>query len=382
MSELLAAGKDLKNLSTAFSPLKADGTAEVLMSGDGYKPELRCTAAEVEAVVKAWTPKPAPPAPKPEPTPTPPAPTPSTGLILGATNATADGEAQAKLFHEAGIRADRLGLTGSSWQYATLAQAVGWGYRNNLVIVGNVGDSEPLGKVDISSWAKTLAEGVEQEILPTLKSTPTAVKALICGNEMYAKTAKGWSTEGSEPAVYAAMYLAALEALAAIGCPVPLLCNSYGIVEPSGQGDVQWLEALVKAEPSIVSKAQGFNSHPYGRAGEDGYGNTAGTGALEAQHALAVKLGFELTAYHVDEVGFAIDPAGKEARYVKSEAEQAEQLKLYVEAVEKMSFAEAFIYFQALDFDKTIEDTYGLLNDSWEPRPSFTVYSELCKAAA
>jgi hypothetical protein len=49
VSELLAAGKDLKNLSTTFSPLKADGTAEVLMSGDGYKPELRFTAAEVLA---------------------------------------------------------------------------------------------------------------------------------------------------------------------------------------------------------------------------------------------------------------------------------------------------------------------------------------------
>jgi hypothetical protein len=51
MAELLAIGKDLKNM--ALTPaLNADGSASLKLSGDGYKPELRLNQAEAAAVVK------------------------------------------------------------------------------------------------------------------------------------------------------------------------------------------------------------------------------------------------------------------------------------------------------------------------------------------
>ena len=368
MAELLAFGHDAKNMTVTSVTAKSNGGAAIGLKEGTEHPELRLSAAEAQEVLAALT----PPSPAPEPVPAPPV----SSFILGATNVTAWGEGDARKFYEAGIRTERLGLEGSTWEYATLPETVEWGFRDNFVIVGNVEDNEPLGKVNIASWAKTLAEGVERQILPTQASTPDAVRALICGNEMYAKTAKGWSTVGPEPAVYAEMYLAALEALEAVGCTIPLLCNSTGEVSPTS-GKVQWLEALVKAQPSIVEKAQGFNSHPYGRAGENLDGS--GTGALEAQHALAVKLGFSVTTFSVDESGFAINPTGKEGRYVKTAAEQAEQIALYVAALEKMSFCGAYIYFQAHDFDPLPENAYGLIaGDSWSPRPSFTTFSQLC----
>lgn len=383
MSELLAAGKDLKNLSTTFT-LQSNGTGLVEMSGDGYKPELRLAAAEVAEAVKAWTPKPAP-EPKPEPAPTPPAPTPSAGLILGATAVSSWGPQEAKLFYEAGVRSERLELTGSEWtEYGTLEASVANGMRDSVVIVGNVEDNMPLAKVNIASYAKQVAEGVEKLILPTLEKTPGAVAVLELGNEMYAKTAKGWSLEGSEPAVYAELYLAALAAVKATGCPVPLIANSCGIVTPPGSGDVQWLQALAAAQPEILKVCEGFTCHPYGRAGEGSATEGSGVGAMVAQHALAVELGFAQTDFWVSESGFAIYPAqaGKEGRYVATAAEQAEQLKLYVELLQTLSWCRMYCYFQAHDFSG-VENAYGLIAGStWAPRPAFEVYSELCKAAA
>src|SRR4029077_20575078 len=123
--------------------------------------------------------------------------------------------------------------------------------------------------------------------------------------------------------------LALKAALQQAGCAVPLLFYSTGVM--SG---VQWLEAAVKAKPELLSKVDAFSCHPYGRIGQNNEDRT-GLGALEAQHAVAVQLGFKYPVFYVTETGFNIK--GEEnSENVASEAAQAEQLDLYLEGVEKI----------------------------------------------
>jgi len=358
MSELLAAGKDLKNLQTTFAPLKADGTAAVLMSGDGYKPELRLSASEVADAVKAWAPKPAP-EPKPEPTP---APTPS-GLLIGVNGGSGWGIEDAKKLLALGIASERIELGGP---YTTLAESVANGFRWNLVVVGNVDDSTPLSAVNVSSWVAQTVKEIQTEILPVVQSTPDAVLAFECGNEMYAKSVHGWNINYAEPARYAEMYVALAAALKAAGITIPLLPNSYGMVNNE---TVNWLAAMVKAQPSIL-QAPGLVSHPYGRAGED-WESDLGLGALEAQHAEAIRLGFANPAFYISESGFRIVPGQEKGENVPNEAAQASQLKLYLEDLSRLAYARCYFYFKV--HGEGAGNEWGLVSGAWTPRPALQV---------
>lgn len=67
MAELLALKQDVKGL-TSTPILNADGSGAIKLEGQGLKPELRLTKAEIAQVMAVWSkPAPAPPAPpKPE----------------------------------------------------------------------------------------------------------------------------------------------------------------------------------------------------------------------------------------------------------------------------------------------------------------------------
>lgn len=361
MAELLAIGKDLKGLSMT-SKANADGSAVIDLAGDGYRPELRLTKAEVLSLLKAL----APPAPAPIPAPTPapiPVPAPSK-IVIGANGASGWGPEDAKKLVALGFKGDRVELGGP---YTTMVDAAANGLHQTTVIVGNTDDATPLSAVPILIWVeKTVAE-IRAEVMPYASS----VTLLECMNEPYLKGTRQegskWVPNTHEPFIYAQMYLALKAALRNAGIMLPLgWCTSADYKLPSGawsqlDGGAGWNGDAIRQYPELLTEIDCIVAHPYGLAHADN-GEHTGPGGMEDQHAQLVKFGVKNTDFYITEYG--VQAAGTSTDAL---AEQEANITAAYLQFTKLPYVKGIWYYQVHD-DGT--GKWGLVTSPWTPRPS------------
>src|ERR1700742_3429674 len=77
-------------------------------------------------------------------------------VIIGVNGGTSWGEPDSLKFREYGFASERVNANPG---HTTIAESIALGWKNNLVIVGNTNDEEPLNKVNLSKWTEeTLAQ--------------------------------------------------------------------------------------------------------------------------------------------------------------------------------------------------------------------------------
>jgi hypothetical protein len=384
MSELLAAGKDLKNLSTTFT-LQSNGTGLVEMSGDGYKPELRLTAAEIAEAVKAWTPKPAPPAPKPEPTPTPPAPTPAPNgslppewaplIGLNAGNWGSQSWADIVSTGVQCVRLDESFLTDTEVQgYATAGVRVG-----SALFDGGYFD-EAGGVAKWAAEAQTKANAVvayfeKYGLGGSFWSSPAEALKLgsVCaevGNEVYGTWFYGPDAQAEYESYFQALkvfWAAITDSFAPAIRPVLLASTGSGVGS-------EWAQGLAKL--GAASYMHGSVVHPYGGP----KGESGGAQGNRAEVEWIYKL-FGKRVY-VTEVGWPTGSAATSDSQAWTEAEQAANIKSFGEwTLANSSMLGAFCVYNYVDEEEGPR-RYGVEKRSRVHKLGFAALGEIAKLAA
>jgi alpha-tubulin suppressor-like RCC1 family protein len=329
----------------------------------------------------------APPSPPTPPTPPTPPPTPPTGtqpkVIIGLSDGSGWGPEDARRFIEGGITSERLEAGGSS---TSIAESTANGFANDTVIVGNTPDSQPLSTINIPEWTvRALAEVKEQAAY--------GVTLLEVGNETVLKgttySANGETIHQGEPAKYAEMFVSLSKAVEAAGIKgVKLLFSSVGDYQRPDKTWSQmccgggWVADAVKAEPELLTRVDGFVSHPYGRAHTD-TPEHGGPEGMEDQHADVVALGFEHPDYYLTEYGVQWTPGEEGAINAPTQALQAAWIKEAYEEFVALPYVRGIWYYQSHDDDT---GTYGLIEPQinggspFIPREALAVVEEFAKA--
>jgi len=293
--------------------------------------------------------------------PTPPSGTPASGVIIGTNDALGWGPEVAKKTLAAGLRSARLeaGAGLNTPQHAREE-----GFTNNIVIVGNTPDGSTLATVNTASWTATTLTEVKE-------AAANGDSLIEVGNEMFLKGGQ------AEPVKYAEMYVSLDSAVKAAGVSgVKLLFNDYGDYDPNGvwslvQHGGGWLGDALRAQPTLRTIVAGFTNHPYGRPGENQEDNW-GPGALFAEHAQAVTLGFTNTDFYVSEFGVRAEAGG--ATGSASLAQQAELVRaVYTELIDT-GYVKGIWFYESHDESSTSK--WGFVSGSWTPRPVLGVLEE------
>jgi alpha-tubulin suppressor-like RCC1 family protein len=329
---------------------------------------------------------PSPPVPPTPPTPpTPPAPPTGTqsNVIIGLSDGSGWGPEDSRRFLQGGITSERLAAGGPS---TTIAESLANGWRNDTVLVGNTPDGQPLSTVNIPEWtARALAEVKEE--------AAHGVTLLEVGNEMVLKgtkvNANGETIHQSEPAKYAEMFMSLATAVDAAGIKgVKLLFSSDGDYQRPDKTWSQmccgggWVADALKAEPELLTRVDGFISHPYGRAHTD-TSEHGGPGGMEDQHANVVALGFEHTDYYLTEYGVQWTPGQEGPINAPTQALQAAWIKEAYEEFVALPYVRGIWYYQSHD-DST--GAWGLIEPQLNglspfiPREALGVVEEFAKA--
>lgn len=255
------------------------------------------------------------------PPPTPPAPKPR---ILGINTGGSWGEAPAKAFIKAGITSSRIDLGRGD----SISQALAYGFKDLLAIVGNTPNSTPLSSVSETEW---LAKATAQ----CKVCAEYGVELCEGGNEMYGKGT--WPN--NEGALYGRRMLALAESVKKAGYPIKLLANLYEFSPAAARRGAfpsdglkahhatareavaaGWLEPMLAAAPGLKTLLGGFTAHPYGLPGWEW-----GEGGMIAQRELAVKLGVQVCDLYVTEFGVECESTNAIAGYsAPTPAKQAE----------------------------------------------------------
>jgi hypothetical protein len=297
--------------------------------------------------------------------------------IIGVNDGSGWGPADSARLQELGFSSERIEL--GKGPRLPGSYALGW--RNDVVIVGNVADEERLGEVNVPAWTREALAQVEE-------AAAYGMTLMEVGNEMYAKGPKcagcGWRVE---PARYAEMFMSLAHAVAAAHIEgVKLLFDGYGnFVEAEGAPPSPlwsgggWIAAALAAEPELRTAVGGFTVHPYGNAGENRE-NDGGTLAVVAQHEQEVSLGFQNTDAYVTEVGVQVEGAPEPS----SLSAQARELGAILAELVSFGFVKGIWIYQTHD-DPT--GKWGLIEDQesgaspFIGRPSLQVVSELALRA-
>jgi alpha-tubulin suppressor-like RCC1 family protein len=298
----------------------------------------------------------APPTPPSPPTP----PTPPTGtqpnVIIGLSDGSGWGPADAEQFMSRGITSERVESPRDEYSRSL-------GFRNDTVIVGNTSDGSPLSSVNTASWtASALAEVKE--------AAANGYSLDEVGNEMYLKGGEPWGHEGAR---YGEMYASLANAVNTAGLKVTLMFNSFG----GG-----WITKAVAAVPSLKTLVTAFSNHPYGLAHENQRGEW-GPGAMEQQHGEVVSMGFVHTDYYVTEFGVENHIGSQPQIGSSGNAQQAERIKGVYEELIGTGYVKGIWYYQAHD-DST--GTWGLIEPQLNggspfiPREALGVVEEFAKA--
>jgi hypothetical protein len=247
-------------------------------------------------------------------------------VIIGINDGSASGPADAKQFVARGITSERLEAPGTQGETGSTAELLkrseGDGFSDDVVIVGNTRDEEPLSAVNVPAWTAASLKQVEE-------AAGNGAKLLEVGNEMFLKGSRcNGCYQQAEPARYAEMFVSLSKAVEAAGVKgVTLLFDSYGDYREYEGGPWSklccgggWLAAAVKAEPELLARVGDFSMHPYGEAGTNKR-NDLGPDALKAEREQAVSLGFANTSYYVTEYGVKV-PGATTASSLNLQAER------------------------------------------------------------
>ncbi len=266
-------------------------------------------------------------------------------VIIGVTGGTSWGEPDSLKFREYGFASERLNANPG---HTTIAESIALGWKNDIVIVGNVDDEEELGKVNITKWTEETLAQVKEE-------AAHGVMLMEVGNEMFLKGPRcGGCYQQKEPARYAEMFVSLSKAVEEAGISgVKLLFDSYGDYQESEGGKWSqvccgggWLATAEKAEPELLKRVAGFTMHPYGEVGENKE-NDWGPVALKVEHEQAVSLGFEHTDYYATEFGVKLNEEGPSGS--SSPANQAEKIKAVLTELIGYGFVKGIWYYQTHD---------------------------------
>lgn len=262
MAELLAIGKDLKNL--ALQPtLNADGSASLKLSGSGYKPELRLNKAEVAAVLGALSPRPDPPPP-------PPVEPPKTGLLKG-WNGGGWGSTEFGNLKAAEATCVRLENAADTLSYTNNGQKV-------VYLFGSY-QSGGVKAINAGAWVA--------QALTVVRAHPD-----IWAFEALNEPGGNWFWgSGAESVENAAAYCHLLKNLreafiAQFGSKAPLLFASF---DGGHAGDNTWGKHMLGADPNIPTYVDAFTEHPYDGSGANPASTLVRFGAVEEAHKLTGK---------------------------------------------------------------------------------------------
>jgi len=235
--------------------------------------------------------------------------------------------------------------TGGTSQLAGIKSA-GYVMADTDDIVGDTTDESPLSGVNISSWTSSTLKEVET-------ASADGVVLMEVGNEMFLKDES--AHEGQR---YGEMYLSLYNAVqsSSVAGKVKLLANSYG---------ASWLADMLKASSSLKTDVQGFTMHPYGLPHENNSGNW-GPGALEAEHAEAVSLGFAHTEYWATEYG--VELGGSGANGASTEAIKAEHIEQVYKELIATGYVAGIYYYQVGDDGTGGNGKWGLVEPSGAER--------------
>lgn len=307
-------------------------------------------------------------------TPTPPPPTTTTPsvVIIGTNDALGWGNEDAQKTLTAGLTSARVeaGAGLNTPQHAREE-----GFTNNLVIVGDTPYAERLATVNTAAWTTKALTEVKEAVA-------NGDTLLEVGNEMYLKGSSPLgATNGAEPAKYAEMYMSLANAVDAAGIKgVKLLFNSFGnYVPPNGTAsrvanDGGWLADALAAQPGLKQRVDGFTSHPYGLAGENGEDDW-GPGALQAEHNQAAALGFANTDYYVSEFGVRTEASGPTGS--ASLAQQAERVQTVYAELIGLGYVKGIWFYES--HDESSSDKWGFVSGSWTPRPVLGVLERFAR---
>lgn len=332
MAELLAIGKDLKGLSLA-STLNADGTAVLKLAGDGYKPELRLTKAEVAAVVATLGAKPV----------EPPAPPPPSGFTAGLV-LNSDAQLPAAL----------------SPKLLRVEFGIGEGTRNLETVAASYARAgaqlQPLAgfanRIPSAQEAKGLAAWAKAGPFDNIEF----------GNE----TSYSYQLGGKAGGEYAVRFREAAEVLTPLG--VGLLCQA----DDGNSGSSEWVDKMFAAVPDLLNHVAGWVIHPYLTSG--------GVGKLERMISQLANHGDTNIPIMVTEFGIPTDNGrtlsdGTHYTYSEAGGLLESTLKAF-ETVAKGRLRSLLVY-QAKDQQSSGSTTnreayFGALTSSQQPKGSFT----------
>jgi hypothetical protein len=297
--------------------------------------------------------------------------------IIGVNDGSGWGPADSARLHELGFSSERV----EAGENTRVEGSYETGWRDDVVIVGNVADEERLSEVNVAAWTREALAEVKE-------AAGYGMTLMEVGNEMYLKGRRcagcGWRIE---PARYAEMFMSLAHAVAAAHVEgVKLLFDGFGnFVEAEGATPSAvwdgggWIAAALEAEPELRTAVGGFSVHPYGYAGENRE-DDSGTLAAQAQHEQEVSLGFRNTDLYVTEVGVQVEGTPS----ASSLSAQAEELNAILTELVSFGYVKGIWIYQTHD-DPT--GKWGLMEDQvsgsspFIERPSLQVVSELALRA-
>jgi sugar lactone lactonase YvrE len=306
-------------------------------------------------------------------------------VIIGLNDGSGWGPADAERFVALGIKSERLDAPGGNGSVAgAIKNSQRNGFTNDVVIVGNTPDAEPLANVNVSKWTTETLRQVEE-------AANNGVTLLEVGNEMYLKGPRCRGCyQQKEPAKYAEMFVSLSKAVESAGIGgVKLLFDSFGDYQEREKGPWSqvccgggWLATAVKAEPELRKRVAGFVMHPYGEAGSN-QENNGGPVGLKVEREQAVSLGFENTEYYATEFGVQLNAPGPAGS--SSPANQAEKIRAVYTELIGYGFVKGIWYYQTHDDSS---GKWGLIepqvsgSSPFVPRPSLAVVSSFALLSA
>jgi hypothetical protein len=288
------------------------------------------------------------------------------GPIIGTNDAAGWGPSPARAIRRGHITWDRVDLEGP---YNALPVSLRDGFKV-LAIVGNV--EVPLSEVNPSEWGANVAYELE---------ATKGISIAEAGNESYLKGGV------ANPVQYGRMYMAAIEAMHAVGIHTRLLFNMTGDIplytwaypgswseDANGGG---WLREAVTAVPGLASAilANGISVHPYGALGEDKHDDW-GTASVAADEAVADAVLGAIPAVYVTEFGYSLNYCASNNGACSS-SEQASKLLAAYKVFLADPHVEGIWWYQSHD-DST--GHFGFMTEKSRPRPAFRVLAAIGEA--
>ncbi len=171
-----------------------------------------------------------------------------------------------------------------------------------LVII-NTPDGTDLTAIDPTTYANNFVR-----LVRAFRAADPSITLFEVINESDRKNAPWIDPQRQNPAKYAAIYVATIDALRAAGITKTQCVALFSGVDPleyASNFTAGWIPLACTAQPTLAAKIEGISTHPYGEA-LDGtgqfWGQNNGWKTIEVWHQQAIDLGIHVPWY-VTEVG-------------------------------------------------------------------------------